>query len=333
MINHASGVPVYIPALFSLDRTEDPMTESKELTTAAPDEKKVAEFKPNPAFQTALVPKNVADAMHFATILSKSNVVPKDMIGKPEACFVAIGFGMELGLPPLQAVQNIMVVNGRPTLWGDAAIALVMGSRLCEMFDEDPAHVAIKQGFGRCRLKRVGGRELEVRFSMEDAKRAGLTSKPGPWQQYTGRMLVMRARSWAMRDVFPDVLKGMQIREEVDDYEIVPERAAPAMPVRESEYHTAKVVDAVADAHNVEEANAAHTAAEAGDAQEPVAPEDMPISEAERQELFKMRSEAKISVADTQKFLADSYGITSTAALPKSKLEEFKSWIVKNAKA
>lgn len=79
-------------------------------------EKKIAEFKPLPAFASSLVPTSVKEAMEMATMLSKSNIVPKDFYGKPENCFVAIGFGMEIGLPPLQAIQNIMVVNGRPNL-------------------------------------------------------------------------------------------------------------------------------------------------------------------------------------------------------------------------
>lgn len=183
-------------------------------------EKKIAEFKPLPAFASSLVPTSVKEAMEMATMLSKSNIVPKDFYGKPENCFVAIGFGMEIGLPPMQAVQNIMVVNGRPSLWGDSVLALVMGSGLCEHFEELSSSEAMKQGFGRCKVKRTGMKELEVTFSMEDAKKAGLLGKPGPWQQYTGRMLQLRARSWALRDCFPDVLKGIQVREEVDDYHV-----------------------------------------------------------------------------------------------------------------
>lgn len=183
-------------------------------------EKKIAEFKPLPAFASSLVPTSVKEAMEMATMLSKSNIVPKDFYGKPENCFVAIGFGMEIGLPPLQAIQNIMIVNGRPNLWGDSVLALVMGSGLCEQFEESSSSEAMKQGYGRCKVKRTGMKELEVTFSMEDAKKAGLLGKPGPWQQYTGRMLQLRARSWALRDCFPDVLKGIQVREEVDDYHV-----------------------------------------------------------------------------------------------------------------
>lgn len=190
-------------------------------------EKKIAEFKPLPSFASSLVPTSVKEAMEMATMLSKSNIVPKDFYGKPENCFVAIGFGMEIGLPPMQAVQNIMVVNGRPSLWGDSVLALVMGSGHCEKFEELSSSEAIKAGYGRCRVKRAGMKEMEVTFSLEDAKKAGLLGKPGPWQQYPGRMLQMRARSWALRDCFPDVLKGIQVREEVDDY---PVKKAIQMP-------------------------------------------------------------------------------------------------------
>lgn len=183
-------------------------------------EKKIAEFKPLPAFASSLVPKDLSEAMTMATMLSKSTIVPKEFYGKPENCLIAIGLGMEIGLPPIQAIQSVMVVNGRPSLWGDSVLALVMSSGLCERFEEASASDSAKQGFGKCTVKRIGMKEMEVTFSLEDAKKAGLLGKPGPWQQYTGRMLQLRARSWALRDCFPDLLRGMQIREEVEDYQV-----------------------------------------------------------------------------------------------------------------
>ena len=48
-----------------------------------------------------------------------------------------------------------------------------------------------------------------------------LIDKKGPWQQYPYRMLQMRARSWGLRDGFADALKGMQVREEIEDIEPV----------------------------------------------------------------------------------------------------------------
>ena len=54
-------------------------------------------------------------------------------------------------------------------------------------------------------------------FSMQDAKQAGLTGKQGPWSQYPRRMLQMRARAFALRDVFADVLRGVHVAEEAQD--------------------------------------------------------------------------------------------------------------------
>lgn len=56
------------------------------------------------------------------------------------------------------------------------------------------------------------------KFSVKDAKRAGLWGKSGPWSTYPDRMLTMRARSWALRDEFADILKGIIAAEEAQDY-------------------------------------------------------------------------------------------------------------------
>lgn len=52
---------------------------------------------------------------------------------------------------------------------------------------------------------------------MEDARKAGLAGKQGPWTSYPKRMRQMRARAFALRDVFPDVLRGMPVAEELMD--------------------------------------------------------------------------------------------------------------------
>lgn len=168
----------------------------------------------------SLVPRNLTEAMEFAKLIATSEVCPKDYKGRPGDILVAVQMGLEVGLKPMQALQSIAVINGRPTLWGDGALAIVRASGLLEDFDEDDAGKAMAQGYGRCRVKRIGQSWQERRFSMEDAKRAGLTARGGPsspWVTYPGRMLMMRARSWALRDVFADVLRGFQISEEIED--------------------------------------------------------------------------------------------------------------------
>lgn len=160
----------------------------------------------------SLTPSSLTEAMAFADILAKSTIVPKEFLGNPGNILVAIQWGLELGLQPLQAMQNIAVINGRPALWGDAVIALVRGSPLCEyVYEEDDGHTAT------CRVKRRGENEQVRIYTMDDAKTAGLVGKAGPWTQHPKRMRQMRARAFALRDVFPDVLRGMPVAEELQD--------------------------------------------------------------------------------------------------------------------
>ena len=160
----------------------------------------------------SLAPSSLQEAMDFANMLSKSNLVPKDYQGNPSNCIIATQWGLEIGLQPLQAMQSIAVINGRPAIWGDAMLALVRGSGQLEYIHEDPTDDGCT-----VRLKRKGEPEAERTFTKEDAKKAGLSGKQGPWTQYPKRMMQLRARAFALRDVFPDVLRGVFIAEEAQD--------------------------------------------------------------------------------------------------------------------
>ena len=168
------------------------------------------------------------DAFRFATMVSKSDFAPKDFKGKAESCMLAIQHGSEVGLSPMQSLQSIAVINGRPTIWGDAALALVQSSPVCEYVreyteGEGDGLVAV------CEAKRRGyPQPTVVRFSMADAKRAGLAGKSGPWSQYPARMLTLRARGFALRNAFADALRGLITAEEAQDYPVAQPAKEPA---------------------------------------------------------------------------------------------------------
>jgi hypothetical protein len=153
----------------------------------------------------------MTEAIKFSKMLAASSMVPKVFQGKPEDILVAVQWGSEVGLPAMSALQNIAVINGKPTIYGDAALALVTshpqygGHR--EWLKDEEAHCLI--------VRLVNGKSVETErtFSVGDAKRANLFSKPGPWKQYPKRMLQMRARGFAIRDAFPDAIKGVSIDE------------------------------------------------------------------------------------------------------------------------
>src|SRR5580658_8126092 len=133
---------------------------------------------------------------------------------------LAIMQGAVVGLGPIAAVQAIALIEGRPAIWGDGALAVVEGSGLLDdmveeyTLDGEDGLTAVSTLRRRHRPTPIIGR-----FSIAMADQAHLTQKEGPWRSYPQRMLMMRARSWALRDGFADVLRGLAIREEVEDYE------------------------------------------------------------------------------------------------------------------
>ena len=166
--------------------------------------------------RNSLVPTTLSEAMQFSDVLSKSIMVPREYQGKPANVLVAVQWGMELGLAPMQALQNIAVINGKPSIYGDALLAMVRADHRCrgvkEYLDGETAVCLITRSHQAGEVE-----EIERKFSVDDAKRAGLWGKQGPWKQYPQRMLQMRARSLAIRDGFPDVIKGLISVEEAED--------------------------------------------------------------------------------------------------------------------
>lgn len=163
-----------------------------------------------------LNPSNFGELIRFADIASKSGMVPKDYSNRPQAIVIACQMGAELGLAPMQSLQNIAVINGRPSVWGDTLLALVKASPVCD----DVIETIEGEGdslVATCTAKRRGKEPVVARFSMADARSAGLAGKVGPWKQYPKRMLQMRARGFALRDAFPDVLRGLITAEEALD--------------------------------------------------------------------------------------------------------------------
>jgi hypothetical protein len=133
-------------------------------------------------------------------------------------------------------LQSIAVVNGRPSIYGDAALAVVKASPLCEYVTETVDGEGDRM-VATCTAQRRGDPSPTVRqFSVADAKQAQLWGKPGPWTQYARRMLQMRARGFCLRDAFPDVLRGLVTAEEAQDcsvvsqVETVKETVVPADP-------------------------------------------------------------------------------------------------------
>lgn len=163
-----------------------------------------------------LVPANFQEAFQIAEMLSQSEMVPKNYQRKPNDIVIAMAMGSELGFQPLQSLQNIAVINGRPSVWGDAFRALIIGSpdlvEFKEWYENETAHCLIKR-----RLTSGAVAEFNGSFSIADAKQANLWGKQGPWTQYPRRQQQWRALGFAGRDAYADRLRGIWIDAEAQD--------------------------------------------------------------------------------------------------------------------
>jgi hypothetical protein len=161
--------------------------------------------------------KTLDDAWRLSRYVCASGFAPKGM-DKPESVLIAMQQGAEIGLTPMQSLQSIAVINGRPGIYGDAALALVRASGLLESYSQSETGTAGKDDFTVIvTTVRKGGSKITTRFSVADAKAASLWGKAGPWSQYPARMLLFRARGFNLRDNFGDVLKGLRTTEELAD--------------------------------------------------------------------------------------------------------------------
>lgn len=155
------------------------------------------------------------DLINLAEMVAKSQLVPAQYRGKPSDALVAMLMGRELGLNPIQALQSIAVINGKPSIYGDALVAIMQShpafGGMEEEFDDETMTAT-------CTVWRKGGSRHTEKFSHADAKTAGLAGKSGPWTQYPKRMLMWRARGFAIRAQFADALAGLITREEAEDY-------------------------------------------------------------------------------------------------------------------
>ena len=157
------------------------------------------------------LPDTKSDAYKFAMSFANSMFCPKVYQGKPDDVYLAMAYGAQIGLNPLLAVQNIAVVNGRPSVYGDAMTAIVMGHPETQAYEDGYK----ADGTAYCKITRKG-KTVYREFSEAMARRAGLWGKD-IWAKYPERMLLWRAKGNAIRDLYADVLMGMWSVEEARD--------------------------------------------------------------------------------------------------------------------
>lgn len=167
-----------------------------------------------------LTPDTEEKARDIAKWICNSNLCPLQYRGKEADGFIAIAMGWSLGIPPLQSLQNISVINGTPSIWGDGARSIVMSHR--DFVDiENWFEGKIEDGtlINYCKITRKGMTPHIASFSMQDAVRAGLITKE-IYKKYLPDMLFRRSSARAYSALFSDSLKGLVVEDVANDYVI-----------------------------------------------------------------------------------------------------------------
>lgn len=160
----------------------------------------------------------------MANIYHKSGLAPSHL-KNPESLYICIRWAISLQIDPFLGMRDIFVIDNIPSVRTEAAIALVESSGFCSYIEQTwEGEKGTDSYTAVCKVKRIGRKEHISRFSVADAKLAGLWEKKTPsgkgssWVTYRWRMLMYRAVGFALRDVFPDCLRGAKIFQEVMDY-------------------------------------------------------------------------------------------------------------------
>lgn len=276
-------------------------------------------------------PKSTAEAMELAKTLASSQLIPKAFQQRPGDVFVAMMWSHSLGIPIVQGLQGIAVINGKPSLYGDALLAVCMGSG--QMADiEETVTGSADNLTATCKVTRRGKPTPVVStFSIADARAAGLLGKPGPWKQYTSRMLKMRARAFALRDAFPDVLSGIASAEEMQDVEgTATEKATENVAEQVAKMPRRRSKLPVQAPKEGTEAEVVKPAAPAQELPPPPEPEPAPVSApeapaAEGEEIGLLAMEAKVNACEN---LGDLYAFFDTLSVAQKADKSLKAVFV-----
>lgn len=218
------------------------------------------------ANERGLVLQSLNDMYRFAQYVVASRLVPSSFT-TAEQVIIAIQSGAELGLPPMRALGSFCVVKGLARLWGDAPLALVRQSGQLDYIKES-IEGEIGKDFTKtpdnvkaiCITKRKGDpEEVITEFSVAEARQAGLWGKTGTWTTHPQRMLKYKARSFNLRDNFPDAFGGATIAEEYEGIEMVTvplndkPKSAALLEERQPKQNVDEILDADTESEKLSE--------------------------------------------------------------------------------
>lgn len=184
----------------------------------------------------ALVPaeNSVEKLMEMASMLSKSTIVPMSYQNRPENCFIALDMSQRMGTSVMVIMQNLYVIQGKPSFSGQAIASLILAS---PKFKNVEVNYVGQEGSDKWGAyitadRTSNGKQLNGgTITIEISKKEGWYQKTGSkWQTMPEIMLAYRAYTWFGRVYCPELLMGMQSSEEVYDVAVKQDEAVVVNP-------------------------------------------------------------------------------------------------------
>lgn len=150
-----------------------------------------------------------------AEIFSKSPLLPTALRNKPFDVLIILQIGAELGLPPMQAIDGIHVIQGKPSISPQLGLSLAQ-SKLPGFFVKYNEISETKASVTMGRDRAYPDEAYTSVWDLERAKKLGVLDKDN-WKKQPGTMLKWRAIGECLRTVCPDVMKGLYTDVELED--------------------------------------------------------------------------------------------------------------------
>lgn len=157
----------------------------------------------------------------MAEMLSKSTIVPVTYQRRPENCFVALDMANRTGMSPFVIMQNLFVIQGKPSWSGQAICSMIRSSKQFKNVELNYVGTEGKDDWGAyVSATRVSNGKLVkgATVTLAISKKEGWYGKTGSkWQTMPEIMLAYRAYAWFGRVYAPELIMGLLSVEEVTD--------------------------------------------------------------------------------------------------------------------
>jgi hypothetical protein len=191
---------------------------------------------------------NFKMAWQMSQSLAASTIVPSTFQNNPANCLIAIEQANRLNMSPFMVMQNLYIIQGKPSWSSKFLIAMINGSR---KFDHELQYDEKTDANGRpyscLAWTTKNGRRIEgMKVTMDMAKEEGWLAKNGSkWKTLPALMLRYRAASFFASLNCPELTLGIYTKEEYEDndFKDYPATANPEVKRNDDVKKSANSVD------------------------------------------------------------------------------------------